>query len=282
MLPSRIIAVPLMLLALGCAVESNAADEQPPPDPPVSPPAVEKAPDTADAWLGHIEKRQAKIKTIHADITYVRIDGVGILDDKQTEEGQLQFRAATPKSPTTAARPPCFAIHFVKRIIDGRPQLQDVRNIFDGRWLVRRNNDEKIFNKDEIVPPNAPEDKKDPLSSGDGPFMFPVTAGKKRILKRFDATLIPVAESDPAQTVHLRLTPKPGRRQELTQIDVWYHVKTGVPIRVETLDDAPNQTIVKVSKVKLDKPIERAAFDVSVPTERGWHVEVRPYENPKR
>ena len=279
MRPTRIISALLLLLALGCAVESNAADEQPPPEPPVSPAAVEKSPDTADAWLEHIEKRLAKIKTIHAHITYERIDGVGILDDKQTDLGQLLFQAAAPKSPSAEARPARFAVHFVKSIIDRRPQPQDVRLIFDGRWLVRRNNDEKIFNKDEIVPPNAPKDKEDPLSSGEGPFVFPVTAGKERILKRFDAALIPTAEKDLRQTVHLRLTPKPSRRQELMQIDIWYHVKTGVPMRVETLDDAPNQTIVKVSKVKLDKPIDRAAFDVSVPKERGWHVEVRPYEN---
>ena len=274
--------MPLMLFALGCAVESNAADGKQPLQPTVSVTPVEKSFDTADTWLEHIEKQLAKIETIHADISYERIDGVGILDDKQTQIGQLLFQAAAPTSPSTGARPARFAIHFVKLTIDGRPQLQDIRHVFDGRWLVRRNNDEKIFNKDEIVAPDASENKKNPLSLGEGPFTFPVTAGKERILKRFNAALISTAEKDPLQTVHLRLIPKPDRRQELAQIDIWYHVKTGVPMRIETLDNAPNQTIVTVSKVKLDKAIDSVAFDVTVPHERGWHVEVRPYENIKR
>ena len=271
-----------MLFALSCAVESNAADKKCPPQPIVSTTSVDKLFDTADTWLEHIEKQLAKTKTIHANISYERIDGVDILDDKQTQIGKLIFQAAAPKSPSTGARPARFAIHFVKLTIDGRSQIQDIHHVFDGRWLVRRNNDEKIFNKDEIVAPDAPEDNKNPLGLGEGPFTFPITAGKERILKKFNASLISTVEDDPLQTVHLRLTPKPGRHQELAQIDIWYHVKTGVPMRIETLDDAPNQTIVKVSTVKLNLTIDSTAFDVTVPRERGWHVEVRPYESIKR
>lgn len=233
----------------------------------------EQAIETADAWLRRIEQRFADIRTLQARIVLHRIEAVGILDDRETRLGSLFY---------TAGPPALFAIHFVQRSIDGRPEPQSMWYRFDGRWLVERDDQEKLFTRTEVVAPDAPAHKTDPLTTGDGPFFLPITAKREHLLKRFTVDLVAAGPRDPADTVHLRLRPRPDRRMAMTRIDLWYHRKSLLPVRVETLDDAPNQSIVTVRQITLDRPVDPAVVDTSVPRERGWRVTVRPYEKPEQ
>ena len=257
------------------------------------------APMSAQEWLGHFAQRLEKLKTLAADITFQRIDGVGLLDDKQTRRGRLIFKSSAPATKEKPHTPAMFAVHFNKLIVDKRLQTIDKHYIFDGQWMVERDNLEKIMNKWEITPaaiisgpskpglrpqttppktsPGTTTKPADPLALGDGPFFFPVTASQNSILKRFAVELALSGKDDPPHTVHLRLTPKPNRRTEVTQLDIWYDKQTAMPLRVETLDDGPNQKIITIGRFDIDKPVDDKVFDTSAPKERGWHITAEPY-----
>ena len=64
---------------------------------------------------------------------------------------------------------------------------------------------------------------------------------------------------------------------EIARVDLWYDRTTLVPIRVETLDDVPNQQIVTVKNISFDEPIKPKRLDVSRPRGKGWRVTVEPY-----
>ncbi len=234
---------------------------------------VVPAPDPeAERWLDRIEKRFGDVKSLHADLVYRRIDGVDVLDDKQTHKGTIVFVVGPPAK---------FSVNFVKLIVDRRPVPQDVWYIFDGQWLVESNRTEKIFTKDQIVPPDAPAEQANPLASGRGPFYLPINARKKEVLQRFHVTLKKAAKSDPPNSLHFELIPRAGRQRRITRIDLWYDRETLLPVRAETLDTGPNQSIVIVKNAAVNRKVDPKRFDVSVPRGRGWRTTVRPYKKPE-
>ena len=228
---------------------------------------VDALPTTAESWLDKIAQRFDQVKSLRAEVSYERTDGLGILDAREKRQGSFVFETGPP------AR---FSVHFDKLTVDGRPARTNMWYIFDGRWIVERNEQEKIFIKRQIVPPDAPA-ATDPLATGNGPFFLPITAKKSQILRRFEPTIVTPNDRDPPNTVHLQLIPKPGRRMEIARVDLWYDRTTLVPIRVETLDDVPNQQIVTVKNISFDEPIKPKRLDVSRPRGKGWRVTVEPY-----
>ena len=221
---------------------------------------------TAEQWLGIVEKRLEGIRSIMADLQLEKVEGIGVLDEKEMRKGRIVFTTGPPAK---------FSIHLVQLLIDQRPQKQNQWYIFDGRWLVDRDDNEKIFTKREIVPPD--KTASDPLADGDGPFFLPITVRKDLILKHFDVSIISPTKKDPTNSIHMRMTPKPTRRTEVKQIDVWYHSITCLPIRASTLDDGPNRQTVDLSNVKLNEKVDPKLLDVSVPKGNGWHKTVEPY-----
>ena len=257
MLSVNVLSV-LIMAALACESAPAAAD------------GLEPGAATAEAWLDRAAGRIADLETIRCDLDYVRIEGVGFIDSKETRKGKLIY----------LPRPPArFAVRFDRLIVDRRTQKLSQWYIFDGRWGVDRNDTEKIFIKRQLVPPDAEPAKTNPLALGDGPFKVPFTADKEQLLKRLTVELLPSDAKDPPNTVHLRFEPKPAQRMNITRIDVWYDETLLVPVRAETLDDGPNLEIVTLKAIQLDVPVDLEVFDVSAPPKgEGWTVEIKPYE----
>jgi len=82
---------------------------------------------------------------------------------------------------------------------------------------------------------------------GDGPFPLPLGQDKADVLKQFDAVKIAPTSDDPAQTVHLQLTPKAGSQfaSRYKTIDIWVDMITGMPRRIQT--DDINQTTTQTT-----------------------------------
>ena len=158
-------------------------------------------------------------------------------------------------------------------------QEQNRLYIFDGTWFVEKLDDKKIFNKRQIAPPpKEGEQRANPLADGTGPFVLPLNLKKKDIKSRFTVKVIKASKRDPENSIHLRLTPRPPRRIDFEQIDLWYSKESLLPLRVETVDDAENESVINISKHKVNSEIDLKKVDVKEPKERGWKITVTPWE----
>ena len=234
------------------------------------PPGLHASTDT-DAWLDRIEQRAATIKTLHAKLRYDRTQQ--LVGDRQRRFGNLVYDAGPPGK---------FAVHFDRLLVDRRLDRDDRRYIFDGQWMVERYEQEKIFIKRQIAPPpdTQTHDKQpqtDPLALGDGPFVLPLTFDKAQLLKRFDVMLILPTDDDPSQSVHLHLTPKHSHDNRFTELDLWYDRETLLPVRARTIDDSENESVIDLTDVRVNEPIDPAVLDTTPPTTDDWRVEIKPW-----
>jgi hypothetical protein len=231
-------------------------------------PAADATSPEAVAWLDRIQEKSSQIKTLQADLRYDR--NQGLVGDKQRRFGTLVFQTGPPKK---------YAIHFDRLLVDGRIDKQDRWYIFDGTWLVERLDAEKQFTKRQIVAPGTAADKADPLDLGEGPFALPITAKKDRLLQRFNVALVASEKDDPANSIHLKLTPRENFKSDYTQVDMWYDRASLLPVHVRTLDESENETVILVTKPRVNDPVEDKVFDTSEPKGDGWRVETTPWEN---
>ncbi len=230
------------------------------------------ADNSAKSWLDRIEKRASQIKTLHAKITYDRIQQ--LVGDRQRRFGRLVYAAGPPGR---------FAVLFDRLLVDNRLDHDERQYIFDGQWLVERYDDEKLFIKRQIAPPprpGHPAQGADPLALGSGPFALPINMQKDKVLQRFHVELIrPCTLSDQPDAIQLRLTPKATDSNGFTRMDLVYNRRSLLPLVVSTLDDSENQSVITLSELRVNTPIDDGVLDTTAPTERGWRVEVKPWED---
>lgn len=112
---------------------------------------------------------------------------------------------------------------------------EKVEYLLDGPWLIDRNYKTKNEVKRQVLKPGQ---KIDLFKLGEGPFPLPIGQSPQDVHKQFDVKRIPPAKDDPANTVHLQLTPRPGTdlARKFHSIDVWVDNKTHMPVRVDTSD----------------------------------------------
>ena len=247
-------------------------DNPTPPGPPSSQPVDDAAqtdrptldPATA-AWLDRIEARADELQTLLAKVRYDRREG--LLGAEQRRFGTLVYHAGPP------AR---FDVVFDRAIIDGTPRREEQRWTFDGRWLAERRPEDRVFIRRELAPKGQTRDL---LRMGEGPFALPLDLDRKRTLERFDVALIPAAEGDPADSIHLRLTPLESTKEEagVERVDLWYDRQTLLPRRAATLQDAEGgiETIVDLLEASPKAEVDDTRFD-TMPPETGWEVQVVP------
>lgn len=225
-----------------------------------------------DKLLDQIQAKAQLIKTYKAAIRFDQVQG--LLGDTQTRFGALYY-VAQPKVK--------FAVDFQRIVTDGQVREQKRQWIYDGTWLVERLEDKQQFFKRQVHAPPKPgeEDQNDDaMSMENNPFPIPLRARKDEVLKRFYVTQVTEkSENDPdnVHTWHLKLTPKPNMGINFTQVDLWYDQQSMLPVKCSTFnDDSGDEQIYSLFKAELNKPISDKYLNTSVPTERGWQVEITP------
>jgi outer membrane lipoprotein-sorting protein len=102
------------------------------------------------------------------------------------------------------------------------------------------------------------------------------------VKRQFEVARLPAKPSDPAGTIHVRLTPKPGTRfaSKFEQIDFWVDPASEFPIKIETLD--PNETTLTtatLSDIKVNSGLGDGDFKLPQIDEKQWHIQVAPFED---
>lgn len=109
--------------------------------------------------------------------------------------------------------------------------------LLDDGWLTDRNdNGKKDGGAETRIQLAKAGEKVNLFQLGKGPFPLPIGQDKKDVHAVFDVKIMPVGKHDPAGTIYLLLTPKPGTSlaENFAAIDVWVDCKTRMPVRIGT------------------------------------------------
>jgi hypothetical protein len=264
-------AVLLLLLTFtACAAESDttephatAPDTLPiesQPAPAQTQPQSQSDDDSAGSWLERIEAAANDVTTLTAKLRYDR--NQLLLGDEQRRFGKLEYEAGPP---------PRFSVHFDKKLVDGHPSRPDLYYIYDGRWLLKRDHENKTAVRYELVPDDA--EAGGAMGLGEGPFPIPLNLKKDRVLTKFNVTVIPITEEDLENSIHLQLSPREDNETDLTMIDLWFDRDSLLPVEVSTLDNSESQTIVRLTEIQANEPLADQSFDTSLPIEPGWQTD---------
>lgn len=222
----------------------------------------------AEVWLEKIEQQANEIQTLTANLRYD--NNQLLLGDEQRRFGTLIYEAGPP---------PRFAIHFDRKMVDGHWSQPDLWYLYDGRWLLKRDHENKTAVRYQLVPDEEEADGQ--MELGEGPFPIPLNLKKDEVLAKFDVVVVEAAEDDPENSVHLKLTPREDHDTDLTQIDLWFDRETVLPVAVSSLNDSETQTVVRLSKTAINEDLPEQSFDTALPIEPGWQTDENHIAPPK-
>ncbi len=149
-----------------------------------------------DEILTRLQKRSDGLTDIRANVRFIEDDQINLT--KRIKQGDILFLITQPN--------PHFLIHFEKTEVDGLLGKQEWY-LFDGRWFHQALERIQQVTKQEVA---RADEKKNLFDLEKAPFPLPFGQKKETILRNFDVTLKPRAESDPPNTDHLVCIPKPG------------------------------------------------------------------------
>jgi hypothetical protein len=234
---------------------------------PVSGPVLDP---TVDRILTRLETRQ--VHDLRAKVSWKLRYVVDTEEDALTKQGEIWYRQDEP-----VAR---FLVRFDRKIVGGRAHKLDERHLFDGRWYVEMNSETKTFTRREI---RREGDPTNPYRLGEGPFPVPFGQKKQDVLKEFDVALVPPMASDPPQTDHLRLTPRPGSKtgESYRVVDVWIAQEgpiAGLPIKVESVKLDPGGQVnsfltITFEDARLNQGFSTSVFELAPPPGFDQHEE---------
>lgn len=250
------------ILAALIGVSALAADKP-------APPAKISADSTVDQILDALDARGRDLKSFTADVSLT--EGDAALANEVTRRGKVIFQNRENK--------PRLRVTFVERDTGKRKYDEKIEYLLDDAWLTDRNYDKKIEVRRRVL---RPGEKIDLLKLGEGPFPLPIGQKKESVHEQFDVKKVKPAKDDPANTVHVQLTPKPDTSlaRKFDVIDVWVDPATNMPARIDT---AQGETVRTTELSKFTANPEPALKDADFalpPIEKGaWELHEEQYND---
>lgn len=287
-----------LVIVLAAATMGGAVAVQPPAQPAAVAPAVAEKADrsfaNADELLVGLETADKDVKTLEADVKYMR--GFGSIEGNSREDrhGKVYFRAdyapkvSGPSGEKEAKPRRVFTVDFTELYVNEQKRDEPRVYVFDGEWLLEKDVKAKQVTRRRVVPPG---ETADPLKIGSGPFPIPIGQKKDDILNRFTATLLPPTDGfDPKEMpdgvndwVQLKLVPKKGtdEARDFQEVRLWYQKKDLLPRLARTTNVDGGTTEVFLVSPRTNVPIPDATFDTSPPPAgSGWNVDTTEYRRP--
>ncbi|HET6246781.1 MAG TPA: hypothetical protein VFE47_03705 [Tepidisphaeraceae bacterium] len=225
---------------------------------------------TVDQILDALDQRGQTLREFTAKVSLT--SGDKFVEGVSTQVGQVSFQ----KKGDDDGR---LHVVFVKRVDSHGTRDEKGEVLLDKGWVIERDYRKKAETDREIVKPG---EKVNLLKLGEGPFPLLIGQKKEDVHKLFDVTLIPPAKGDPADTVHLRLVPKPGTRfsKHLEQMDMWVSRRSKFPVRVDTVgpdDSDPRSTKLEDVKINPEPGLKPGDFDLPKIDKNDWSLHTEPY-----
>lgn len=231
----------------------------------------------AERLLEQIEQAAAQMQTLRARIRYTRVQG--LLGDEQQRFGDFFYAAAV--EPTTddpdAAVPARFAVKLDGLVMDDVLRTIDQWFIYDGRWLLERNHDDKTATRRELRPEGAEDDDRIALDSSSIPI--PLQLKKDEVLAEYHATRLEDDTLGDWTLHHLRLTPKRDaddpNEDGPEPLDLWFDSETLLLTKVVTSDGGDAiELLFAPTEMQPNAEIAPGTFDTALPDRNdGWSVQ---------
>ena len=166
------------------------------------------------------------------------------------------------------------------KVINGRlAEEHKIEYLLEGPWLVDRNYDQKSETRRQVLEPGQ---KLNLLKLGEGPFPLPVGQDKNDVKKAFDVQLVAPAKGDPANTIHLSLTPLPDTHmaKKLSSLDLWVDRSSKMPAVIDTLDANKTQEHrIELSDLKLNPKGGLPDSDFALaPIDSAWNQRTEKFQ----
>jgi hypothetical protein len=256
---------------------------------PAAPPAPLPAPKLGvDELLTKLETADKDLRTLTASIQYVKVFPDAQGGDKHTRRGTISFMNLDPGLATGKPRR-MFAVTFNELIIDTTRRVEPRSFVFDGSWLVERDDVAKQFFTRRVV---APGSDADPMRIGEGPLPLPIGQRRADITGRFDVATVSPLENVPqgeqfaklrellADTHQLKLLPKagtPGAR-DYREIRLWYRTSDLIPVFAQSTTADGSKHEVFLLNTKRNEALTTETFSTAEPKKSdGWTVDVAEF-----
>jgi hypothetical protein len=275
-----------------CVVAGCAACACPPPEDRAQPaPPSEIAPAdpgeirTAEDLLRAVERSDAGLTTLSADVMYDRL--FEIQGDRQIRWGRVFLENRPARADGTPDRR--AGVRFTRLQVGDRAFDDTYEVVYDGESVVERWVDKKVFIKTRL----GREGGDEPLRVGRGPIPLPFGQRASDILTRYDATLVSSGEgaegNDEVQseglkrfvegTVQLKLTIRRelASKEDLHEIRLWYkRDEQGrfIPRLARAVNRSGDVSLVQIINVKLNEALPEGVLETGTPGE-GWDVQIR-------
>jgi len=163
-------------------------------------------------------------------------------------------------------------VKFTQSIPDEgqQPVAKMVEYLLDDGRLTDRDHKRRSQSSHEILKPG---EKLNLLKLGEGPFPLPIGQPKEDVQKMFDVTRIDASPDDPADTVHLRLIPKPDTRfaRQFNSLDTFVDLKQHMPVRIATVKKGESERTADLSNVQINPDLTDRDFELVKVDLSGWN-----------
>jgi outer membrane lipoprotein-sorting protein len=218
-----------------------------------------------DQVLGQLDQVGKNLKEFSAKVRLTETDDVG---DHVVHAGNVYFQR---KSDSDAR----IHVVFDQRISNNRIYNEKTEYLLDDRWLTDRNYRSHNEVKREVLQPGQ---RMNLFKLGEGPFPLPIGQSPADVHQESDVQLLPPAKDDPKNTVHIRLTPKPGTElaRRFRTIDVWVDQASHMPVRVDTEDKQSQRAATELTDIVMNPAagLKDADFQLAAIDKTKWNSSV--------
>lgn len=232
--------------------------------------------ETPGELLQALEKADEGIRNLRADVRYEKI--FRLQGDRHLREGELLFHVDE-----TGRRSFAVSFEYLVAGAGGSAVRHDIDEqlVFDGRYLVDKNEREKRFIRRELAPPG---EEIDPLRLGEGPIVIPIGQEREEIERRFEVELLEATSGIDARyaplvenTYQLRLVPRESFADEIefNEVRLWYRKSDLLPRLAHTESGSGEEAWVGLANVRVNDPgFDESAMSVELPPDgEGWEVQ---------
>jgi outer membrane lipoprotein-sorting protein len=209
------------------------------------------------------------LKSFTADVKMAEYDNFA--QSTSTRIGQVWYQVPEGGQPR-------MRITFTKRIKDEVVQSEMLEYKLENGWLTDRNYTLKKEARRQLL---RPGEKVNLLKLGEGPFPLPIGQKREDVLKQFDVKKVAPEKTDPANTVHLTLIPKPGTQFErkFVSIDVWVNMQSNMPQRIKTADRNDDTRTTDFDKILVNPTLNDEHFKLSEINDKDWTRSDKEYRD---
>ncbi len=222
-----------------------------------------------DQILQALQARGEGLEDFVADVSMEEMDNTTGNDPTRTgriwydrlEEGAVRMR-----------------IMFDRKILDGRVLPEKVEYLLKDGWLTDRNYTSRVEINRQVL---RPGEQMDLLKLGEGPFPLPIGQDPAEVKRQFEIEKLEPRDDAPANTIHLRLTPRSGTEmaRQFSTLEFWIDIQTHMPVQIVTMDQnmATVQT-TKLTNLKVNEGIADEHFVLEDISSQNWTRRDEPFD----